>query len=286
MVPPLERFVLLKIISPFVDYYDKVQSLGHDDSVLFIRKPVEISIPKFSTSLTPTETDFNQTFHLSELTGLRGPLQALKILNCTRSQFFTKGTDSGFFLVVLAGKSFFGYRLALPPLRPGAGDAPEFEHFYTMEDIERGRLRLLARRNLSKDGLKTILQRLAGLEVILSEKADRNLFQLKSVDPEALRSRRITQAVIFHYGMQVNTRLADWQFFRQVPAAQAFQAIEQYHTGVLAAPEPEMLTLSEKDQLRRKGFDCWSFKKAPAIPPGTCPKEAHSEKRRENGSRR
>lgn len=58
--------------------------------------------------------------------------------------------------------------------------------------------------------------------------------------------------------------LKDVEFYRVKDSATAFQDIFQYVAGVLGSPEREMIQISDKDKLHKKGFDKWSFKKLPS----------------------
>jgi hypothetical protein len=62
--------------------------------------------------------------------------------------------------------------------------------------------------------------------------------------------------------LQVNPRLANFEFFRAMDPYQAFQEMSMF-LGNLAAPDPLPVVLSEKERVAKHGFDKWSFRKMP-----------------------
>ena len=66
-----------------------------------------------------------------------------------------------------------------------------------------------------------------------------------------------------HKGMIYNPRLKDVNFQKIMDSYTAFQEIYMYISGVLGTNENDMVNISDRDMLKKKGFDKWSFKKLP-----------------------
>lgn len=75
------------------------------------------------------------------------------------------------------------------------------------------------------------------------------------------------RAPMIEDGAQVvlNPKLADFEFYKVMPAPQAYQEIEMF-LGNIAAPDKCPVELSEKDRIQQHGFDKMSFRKAPTKP--------------------
>lgn len=63
--------------------------------------------------------------------------------------------------------------------------------------------------------------------------------------------------------VDINPELKEFKFQQVMDPYTTFQEIMMYISGVLGVNEVEVVTLSDKDKLHKKGFDDWSFKKLP-----------------------
>lgn len=63
-----------------------------------------------------------------------------------------------------------------------------------------------------------------------------------------------------NYFLTINPNLRDLQFMRVKDPHSTFQEIYQYMAGVLGNKEKEIVQISDKDMLKQKGFDQFSFK--------------------------
>jgi len=64
-------------------------------------------------------------------------------------------------------------------------------------------------------------------------------------------------------GTFLNPVLKDYLFYKIFDSWTAFQEIYMYISGVLGNPEKNLIEIADKDQLHKKGFDDWSFKRLP-----------------------
>lgn len=61
----------------------------------------------------------------------------------------------------------------------------------------------------------------------------------------------------------LNPKLKDYRFMKIKDPYTAFQEIHMYLSGVLGNKEKETTSISDKDKIKQKGFDKWSFRKPP-----------------------
>jgi len=60
-----------------------------------------------------------------------------------------------------------------------------------------------------------------------------------------------------------NTSLGALQFYKLFSPTQAYQQIDMYLSGILAAENRPMVEISDKVRAQQHGFDCNSFRKSP-----------------------
>jgi hypothetical protein len=58
----------------------------------------------------------------------------------------------------------------------------------------------------------------------------------------------------------INPCLADFEFYRVVDSASAFQSIQSFISGVMGVGEKPMIEIKENDKIVSKGFNKWSFR--------------------------
>ena len=58
----------------------------------------------------------------------------------------------------------------------------------------------------------------------------------------------------------INPCLSEFEFYRVVDSASAFQSIQSFISGVMGIEEKPMIEIKEKDKIVSKGFNKWSFR--------------------------
>jgi hypothetical protein len=66
--------------------------------------------------------------------------------------------------------------------------------------------------------------------------------------------------------LSLNRRLSDFGFYRIIHPVQAYQEIEMFFNSVLVDTTLNMVNISDKDMIVKKGFDKFSFRKESTTP--------------------
>lgn len=222
----------MRIISPFRDYYDTAQSFGADHTRLFLRKPEVLA-----TAQSQVPAELRNTF---------GHVRAW--------------TDPNWYAaragVVFCGKLYYALRLGASSYAPRSClRSTESGVFYSAESA------------LAWAETKSQPALLAFLQKRIKEGTLRVGLQPDAPNQEWLIEHRaailVCDAHAYSEYLVKNARLSELQFYKLFDAAQAYQELDMYLSGILAAENRPMVEISDKIRAQQHGFDCRSFRKDP-----------------------
>lgn len=253
----------MRIISKFHDYYDSAQSLGQDFECPYVREEKVLpasealtdaqreSLPKIQMNTSRYQSGAFQRHDV--IVGFCGKLYPLTI---TEHQI-GKNRETGSPIL----KNTFHY------------SKQEVDYLEELILFPKGRptennkkkSRWLSHRKKKQEIVRTIWN--SPCNQLLSIFTDHKVpvFTLSHYDVNNHVYGK-TVALPYQSGelhLILNARLEMLQFFRVKPVFDAYQEIYQYISGVLGVNAPKMVVLSEKDKIKKAGFDKMSFRKPP-----------------------
>lgn len=231
----------MRIISTIHDYYDGVQREGQDQSLVYVRTPVEkYDLFDCKDLFNPVNSTFNnELFWIQQI------------------------------IVGFCGK----YHLCLKLVH-----ASNVKYCYNIEDCDKfaeahlseknHEIYLRTKQHYSKWGLdRTPYHRrpLRAYHYSLKEKFEK--FNENVISDALFVTERCPQFTIRKkdhlYIFTLNHSLKDYDFFRVYDARAAFQEISMFMSNI-GNPEKPIPAVSDGDMLEAKGFDIkWSFRKEP-----------------------
>lgn len=242
----------MKIVSKFHDYYDSGMAYGHDETLIYNRKPVEI--------IEQRQPEPRRYGHYHDL-------------NDYVTRFSSIDLEAYFFVVGFCGKLYLGVEIVCGSITYGA--KPRItKFFYDVDSIAR-----FVESTNDKHLIQTfnepepewywrstrfrfdVIQRMFKNFESVSNKFESRFRDNHSPVFLVTHTEGATNELLFTY----NANLKDVCFYGVFDCFRAYQEIEMYLGGVLGRGEKE--TLQRKDfpdePLIRdsKGFDKWSFKK-------------------------
>lgn len=238
----------MRIISKFHDYYDSAQAQGQDKSLVFVRQ---------SEQFAPA----------GQYPGIPGPVQVFH----AQAQRLTPGgiglplrgawqrVDVAFALLLFAGKLFpFAEVKRQHSTRLGADAAFMVYDYAELDGVLSEHGYDLQSRN-RRD--RAWLGRTKGVRAPIDD-----FFALRDSDQLMLHALEHKLPVLSWRRqmdlLDVNPRLADFQFYRVLDAWQAYQELSMF-LGNIAAPERHPVVIEDKFRIQQHGFDKWSFRKPP-----------------------
>jgi len=213
------------IVSSFHDYYDTILSFGIDKTCVYNRKTVEVVLK--NEIILPYITEWSRKPN-NEITAFPSVIGFCgKLYPVVRVDFKDFGLS----------KSSFFY------------DAKSYIDF-------------MKSRNHDPD--TKVRWWFRGVS-IRDEKGIKNFFDEKYSTLDKLFAEHKTPIFRVYnakhgLGLTLNPKLKDYDFVKAVDPATAFQEIYMYKAGVLGNTEVDTVQISDKDMLKQKGFDKWSFK--------------------------
>lgn len=237
----------MRIVSKFHDYYDSVQKLGMDKSVVFIRKNVlhEPNIPELSEMLSYLKKGLiNIGYHALFIKIHLGYIyfcgKLFPIAYCDHT--YTSG---------------YTYR--------------EGEYFHTYEKLLGFLTGLLSNKTLKRDSIiYGTLLRILSKSHPFSENIKLHFSSVRNLSKEEdlyLKEKRVCIALFLKRDedlyFEENPCLKALGFQRVMNPQQAYQNLDMYISGVLGMNTREPLPISDNDRLVQHGFDKRSFRKDP-----------------------
>jgi hypothetical protein len=223
----------MRIISPFRDYYDSAQGFGADQTRLFLRKPENLAANKL---------------------GIPKELQAV----CHEVHVWSTATWTAAIIpIVFCGKLYHALRLRYSTYNRTTCFMSETSAvFYTLESAHSW-----AEAQGNPDLLAFVNRRIKNGELPLaSQGTPLNLNWLV----ENLAPILTCDSQNYESFLTKNACLRDLQFYKMFDAVQAYQELDMYLSGILAAENKPMVEISDKIRALQRGFDCYSFRQPPS----------------------
>jgi hypothetical protein len=221
----------MRIISPFRDYYDTAQGFGADQTRLFLRKPENIAVNK-----------------------LMVPHELASVCANVRTWGDTRWSAS-LVPIVFCGKLYHALRLRTSNYSMQAYNVSE-ALCYTLasaqnwaKDKGTDEMRAFISRRIKKGDLPLDNQ---GTTLSIPWLIENNA-------PILVCDNQNYEGFLVK-----NAKLAELQFFKQFDPVQAYQELDMYLSGILAAENKPMVQISDKIRAQQHGFDCYSFRQAPS----------------------
>ena len=237
----------MKIISNYKDYYDGCQKYGIDTTIQYIRKEKEIKLlEKKDLSLniikniqiSGDETFYNNFRKASGVIGFCGKLYPYFIFSRENNKYDKQVINNIKDLCAFIEnnvdkdvvKSFYSkekhYKYSY--LRRGWYFLSEFSYNMTNAYFETY--------SGSKDSLD------------LFDKYKVPIFKVEQKEREK-------------YTLTLNPNLKELNFMKLIDPFTAYQEIEMFISGVIGVQNPELIQISDKVKIEKRGFDKWSFRK-------------------------
>jgi len=219
------------IISKFHDYYDPVQRVALDKSIVYKRKisTVKSTIPGQFVNDIPLCTNFKDKKDIiTNIIGFCGKIY------CNVKAFGINCYTYNDLYLVLKKKN----RLNL------------IDEHYHYSYFSKERIEYFIKQYHDKKHLSDIFIK-HHTPVFAIEDAKEKIEYNPYYKPEKTQRIEIT----------INPELKQYHFAKIKDPYTAYQDIAMYLSGVLGDKEKSISTISDKDMLYKKGFDEWSFKK-------------------------
>jgi hypothetical protein len=220
------------IVSKFRDYYDSVSSFGIDKSVVYNRHDSYIEMRRHP--FCKHEIINGRYFKHSE--------QILSIFSYDlRSSRWQDKLELKPYHIFFCGKLYIVYKKI-----DNYDGRTRTEIIYKEEDL----FKVLEDKKikLSKDRLKQI----SNMYLSFNEK-DCIFANIDYKSP----------CLMYDFNKEkllINPCLSEFEFYRVVDSASAFQSIQSFISGVMGVEEKPMIEIKEKDKIVSKGFNKWSFR--------------------------
>lgn len=253
----------MRIISKFRDYYDSVQMYGQDQSVLYIRKSELMKNEDVHSFL---DASFHQQVAATD--------------DSKKYVWESMNPIDGFFrnsFVVFVGDTYVKGMKLQKEYTQGGILKTKTEFAYSLADVDAF---VLCEQFTEKE-----INKYLGLEKqwkyrfmdkerpYFCQKYVKEFFETKMQKNLCIDLR----CPIVFWGDAKSVGLTDTdeisvvkspclntlQLYKALPHGLAFQKIESFISGVLPGRYPEMIEVSEKTRLAKRGFDKWSFRKMP-----------------------
>jgi hypothetical protein len=223
----------LLIISNFHDFYDTASGFGIDKTIVYQRKTEDLRT--FSKWRKKEEEEFGQAS------------QTINVKNGVREfRKISIGYCGHIFPMILVTGHTNGYQ------------AYEPEYLYSKDELAK----FLESLNCNDRKFRSFFyyfdefRNPSRREIYFNYDTHKDLLPL-------FQKHKVPVFVNFSNGLVLNPRLATFKFQKVKDPFTAFQEIQGYISGVLGTKENEMVQISDKDMLHKKGFFEWSFKKLP-----------------------
>ena len=259
----------MRIISKFKDYYDGVQAYGHDQDLCYVRKEEE-------------SDEFIDEKNMETFSKILNTCPKFLTAPYKKNHWNSTGSDPSPFIIGFCGKFYVGARITVTS---NDWTHPTYESVYSIDDvvshineIEDRAMResqltyLNSNRRSWMHGRGDITKRDLYERFFASDILDSDNFFFEWQTPvfvitkgkyresgyyTSSKPRKISFKIIR------NPCLKDYGFARVMDPYTTFQEIDMYLGGVLGVNEPDTVDISDDKMRDKKGFDDYSFKKAP-----------------------
>ena len=257
----------MKIVSKRKDYYDSAQGMGIDKTLVYVRHPYKAKLDEFEYKF------IKELFNCAPRWSNNRWRYCKDELECSAEPF----------IVGFCGKAFPGMRLKIAVGKDGYG-CTKFKTIYAYSYKKLVEI-------LEKHKLESELKEVQDKTVLwgTNKKSTMEFFELGKRHKEFEKFFIREKAPIFTVvqdmklqiglttsdhstmkhpelvsgGLIVNNNLKDLHFFEKIDAFTAFQEISMYLGGVIPRDTPELVEVSDKSMIEKKGFNECSFRKMP-----------------------
>lgn len=253
----------MKIISKFKDYYDSVLGYGHDDSTVYVR---DRSVERHTLSADmlpwqaqhdgwPWEVNTNRRIDVHDRQALAWarPQSFEEVFVCVAGKAHAVFARTSSIALFLAGQSTtldvhgdVEPHKIVEHLNTGTVGRTDKPRFYLKDTLER--FTPLAKQNYNSRKAAFLAHDFTSLH--LQAQAPVVLVVGNGVLPHSTPKNSPENVVVVR-----NPCLKDLNLQRVLDPYTAFQDISQFISGVVPGQHMPMVQLSDKDQIRKKGFD-------------------------------
>jgi hypothetical protein len=240
----------MRIISKFKDYYDSASSFGIDLERVYNREQKEIEIKKISGNTA-----------LKKYPNFRSNVRGY-----TANQN-NKITDVEAMVLGFCGQMIPLVKVSYKAEQNQIYSDREHLFFYDFNSY----INFLKEHNLKFSGYFSHYSFRNEVSFdILHEQGAKEFFNYRYGELQDIFAEHHTPLFLYineDHGYEqkilINPKLKDIHFGKIKDAASCFQEIFMYISGVLGNVEKDLIQISDKDMLKQKGFDNYSFKKLP-----------------------
>lgn len=244
------------IISKYKDYYDIVQGQGVDKTLIYKRDEKEIFV-NYDKSFDVVGKGFVLPQEYYEFVAYFDTLPH-------RFYIWKSKMEAEPFIVGFCGQIYLGYKMSLP-----TGEKEICYNVYSIIEFMKTHKLYEQLDEFSSPEKKSKYGRTKSKYRPFKFDEVKNAFD-EVKDNKFLHSLFVEyKAPIFYFErmyrgakFHINAQLKDLDFHIKVSHYQAFQEISMYLGGVLGVGSPEMIDISDKEMIKKKGFDKFSFRKA------------------------
>ena len=258
----------MRIVSKFHDYYDNVQMYGQDPSILYIRKTEPVN--NNENSLECLDKDFYaQVANIPDVTRYKWELWHSVYKDAFYHSSFVTFIGDTYVKGIKLEKDYTDENNMSQTKSAIAFSLEEVDDFvfnsklFTEEQADRYTGKKQYRKyRVHQDISKHFCQK--DLKIFFETKMQKNLcvdLRCPVVFYGNAKCFGLTETDDFY--VVKNPCLNILQLYKALPHGLAFQKIESFISGVLPGRYPEMIEVSEKTRLAKRGFDKWSFRKMP-----------------------
>jgi hypothetical protein len=247
----------MRIVGKQKDYYDSAMAYGQDKSVVFVRNNVEIDVDTLDETVKNLIT--SQTRISTRFFDIESKDRDKQIF-----EFYANK-------IVFCGKTYRSITVKRSfSVGPFSYREHEIKVFYELDTLKsylgsRGTaLTLLKNDQRNAFNNPTFIY---SLEVFLASQATSELEEF------CITNRHVILVYADMSPFKIvadsekklvsNGYLADFQFFRMFESFAAYQELDMFVSGTLPQSTVPTITISDKDKIRKHGFDKFSFRKMP-----------------------
>lgn len=257
----------MKIVSKKRDYYDSAQGMGIDETLVYVRLPYKAKLDEFEAKF------LNDLFKDAPMWSIGRWRHNDCTDKCTAEPF----------IIGFCGKIFPGMELKIVVGKDSFGHAKyKIVYVYSYKKL----IEVLEKYKLESK-LKEVRDKTALWGT--NKKSTMEFFKLGKRNKEFEKFFINNKAPVFTVvqnmklqiglttsdhstmkhpelvdgGLIVNNNLKDLHFFEKIDAFTAYQEISMYMGGVIPRNTPELIEVSDKSMIEKKGFNECSFRKMP-----------------------
>lgn len=239
----------MRVISKEEDYYDGVQAIAMDKSVVYKRDRRSV--------------DYNEVPHYEKMIYMKDIQRTLKKEKKPRDIANPYEMVNVMpFWVIFCGRLYFGAKVSIPQEKDRS---KKVKFFYDPEELGEFMEENTVYKSIDNKIHNSINRRRVWGVVPLMEQMDQN-------GSERFWNELANKQIVVAAGypgierkaeFEVNPLLKEYGFYQVRDSWTAFQEISQWVGGVIPEQENETVDVSDNELKQAKGFDGWSFRRMP-----------------------